>query len=89
MITLREWIDQVDNALKDKPKFHRFTLWEDAKKVVDELGLMVDKDSKPDLYEWYLTFDNESDVVALKSILKTNVSKPTFRVSVYSFNPKA
>lgn len=89
MITLLEWIDQFDKALKDKPKFHRFTLWEDAKQVIDVLGLVCDKDSRADLYEWYLTLDDASDAEALTAFLKTDVRKPTFKVSIWNNDPRA
>lgn len=49
--------------------FFRFTLWEDAKAVADSLGLTTDGNSRPDLFEWYLTFDNEKDSVAFGSFL--------------------
>lgn len=41
--------------------FFRFTLWEEGKAIADSLGLQTDTNSRPELFEWYLTFDNEQD----------------------------
>jgi hypothetical protein len=44
--------------------FFRFTLFEESKQIADQLGLMCDQNSRKDLFEWYLTFDNKQDAIA-------------------------
>lgn len=47
----------------------KFTFWEDGKKIADALGLTTDRNSRPEIYEWYLTFDNMNDSVAFTKLL--------------------
>ena len=49
--------------------FFRYTVWTDGKSIVDELGLIPDSNSRPELFEWYLTFDNENDSIAFGNLL--------------------
>lgn len=68
--------------------FFRFTLWEDAKAIADALGLETDRNSRPGLSEWYLTFDNEADTAAFGSFLYPNGEFVKHGFSVWIHDPR-
>lgn len=49
--------------------YYRFTLFEDGFNLARDLGLELDHNSKPEIFEWYLTFEDPNDSVSFQKLL--------------------
>lgn len=55
----------------------RFTTWSSGYKIAEALGLQPDKDSAPELSEWYYTL-SEHDANAFAQLLYENLAPFVF-----------
>lgn len=68
--------------------FFRVTVWEEGKEIADQLGLCSDKNSRPELFEWYFTFDNEKDALAFSDFLETPSGARKHGMSEWQDDPR-
>ncbi len=68
--------------------FFCFTVWTEGKSIADSLGLIPDSNSRPELFEWYFTFENENDSIAFGTFLHGKNGFVKHGMSMWNTDPR-